>query len=93
MRDFDMLYPEGFGEAISGAEREFEPEKVIERIREGGEDPAKYGWFLEMLREEYPVQTAGFGIGIERLTRFICGLRALWEARPYPKLAGIGPTP
>jgi len=88
-----MLYPEGFGEAISGGEREYEPVKVIARIRESGEDPNKYRWLLEMLKDFYPLKTAGFGIGVERLTRFICGLRAVWEARPYPKVAGIGPAP
>ncbi|MEZ0318411.1 MAG: asparagine synthetase A [Pyrobaculum sp.] len=93
LRDFDMLYPEGFGEAISGAEREFEPDKVVERIREGGEDPARYEWFLQMLKELYPLKTAGFGIGVERLTRYLCGLKAVWEARPYPKVPGIAPTP
>jgi asparaginyl-tRNA synthetase len=93
LRDFDMLYPEGFGEAISGGEREYEPIKVIARIRESGEDPNKYRWLLEMLKDFYPLKTAGFGIGVERLTRFICGLRAVWEARPYPKVAGIGPAP
>jgi aspartate-ammonia ligase (EC 6.3.1.1) len=93
LRDFDMLYPEGFGEAISGAEREYEPERVAERIREGGEDPARYSWYLQMLKELYPLKTAGFGIGVERLTRYICGLRAVWEARPYPKMAGITGTP
>jgi len=89
LRDFDLLYPEGFGEAISGAEREYEPERLVERIRQGGEDPAKYQWFLQMAKELYPLQTAGFGIGVERLTRYLCGLRAVWEARPYPKVAGI----
>ncbi|MEM1597308.1 MAG: asparagine synthetase A [Pyrobaculum sp.] len=93
LRDFDMLYPEGFGEAISGAEREYEPERVVERIKEGGEDPARYGWFLQMLKEFYPLKTAGFGIGVERLTRYLCGLRAVWEARPYPKVPGVAPTP
>jgi asparaginyl-tRNA synthetase len=93
LRDFDLLYPEGFGEAISGAEREYEPTRVLARIREGGEDPNKYRWYLEMLRELYPLRTAGFGIGIERLTRYLCGLRAVWESRPYPKIAGIGPAP
>jgi asparaginyl-tRNA synthetase len=42
-----------------------------------------------MAKELYPLQTAGFGIGVERFTRYICGLRAVWEARPYPKVAGI----
>ncbi|GAB6147518.1 asparagine synthetase A [Stetteria hydrogenophila] len=91
--DFDLIYPEGFGEAVSGAEREYEPGKVEERMRETGEDPARYEWYLQMLRELYPLRTAGFGIGVERLTRYLCGLRGVWEARPYPKLAGIAPTP
>ncbi len=88
LRDFDMLYPEGYGEAISGAEREYEYEKVAKRIKETGEDPSKYGWYIEMLRHGIP-PSAGFGIGVERLTRYICGLKAVWEARPYPKIAGI----
>jgi asparaginyl-tRNA synthetase len=91
--DFDLIYPEGFGEAVSGAEREYEPARIIARMRETGEDPAKYRWYLQMLKELYPLRTAGFGIGVERLTRYLCGLRGVWEARPYPKLAGIAPTP
>jgi asparaginyl-tRNA synthetase len=88
LRDFDLLYPEGFGEAISGAERQYEYEKVVARLRETGEDPAKYGWYLDMLKEGIP-PSAGFGIGVERLTRYVCGLGAVWEARPYPKVAGV----
>ncbi len=88
LRDFDMLYPEGFGEAISGAEREYTSEKVLERMRETGENPVKYKWYLEMLRDGVE-PSAGFGIGVERLTRFVCGLEAVWMARPYPKLPGI----
>ncbi|MEB2835685.1 MAG: asparagine synthetase A [Desulfurococcales archaeon] len=91
--DFDLIYPEGFGEAASGAEREYEPARIVARMRESGEDPAKYRWYLEMLRELYPLRTAGFGIGVERLTRYLCGLRGVWEARPYPKIPGIAPTP
>ncbi|MEM3096722.1 MAG: asparagine synthetase A [Nitrososphaerota archaeon] len=88
LRDFDLLYPEGYGEAASGAEREHEYSKVLARLRETGENPSKYRWYLEMLREGTP-PSAGFGIGVERLTRFLCGLSAVWECRPYPKVAGI----
>lgn len=88
LRDFDLLYPEGYGEGISGAEREYEYPKVIARLRETGENPSKYGWYLDMLREGIP-PSSGFGIGVERLTRYICGLKAVWEARPYPKVAGV----
>ena len=88
LRDFDLLYPEGYGEAVSGAEREYEYARVVARLRETGENPSKYEWYLDMLREGIP-PSAGFGIGIERLTRYICGLKAVWEARPYPKVAGV----
>ncbi len=88
LRDFDMLYPEGFGEAVSGAEREYELVKVLERMRETGENPKKYRWYLEMLREGIE-PSAGFGIGVERLTRFVTGVPHIYMARPYPKLPGI----
>jgi len=88
LRDFDLLYPEGYGEAVSGGEREHRYEKVVERIKQGGEDPAKYAWYLEMLKEGVPA-SAGFGIGVERLTRYICGVENIWEAVPFPKVAGI----
>ncbi len=88
LRDFDLVYPEGFGEAISGGEREFQLERVLARIRSNGEDPGAYGWYLEMLGEGVP-PSAGLGIGVERLTRFVCGLEKIWEAVPFPKVPGI----
>jgi asparaginyl-tRNA synthetase len=88
LRDFDLLYPQGYGEAISGAEREFEYERVRSRLLASGDDPSRYSWYMEMLREGI-APSAGFGIGVERLTRFVCGLDAVWDARPYPKVAGV----
>ena len=88
LRDFDLLYPEGFGEAVSGGEREYEYGKVLNRMKRRGEDPAAYGWYLEMLREGI-VPSAGFGIGVERFTRYICGVTNIWETVPFPKVPGI----
>jgi asparaginyl-tRNA synthetase len=88
LRDFDMLYPEGFGEAISGGEREHTFEGVLKRMKLTGENPEKYGWYLQMLKQGVPF-SVGFGIGVERLTRWICGLEAIWEAVPFPRVPGI----
>jgi len=88
LRDFDMLYPEGFGEAISGGEREHTYEGVLKRMKLTGVDPKEYEWYLQMLKEGVP-HSVGFGIGVERLTRWICGLRTIWEAVPFPKVPGI----
>jgi len=88
LRDFDLLYPEGFGEAISGGEREYQLDRVLARMRAKGDDPSEYGWYIEMLREGV-TPSAGFGIGVERLTRYICGLEKIWEALPFPKVPGV----
>ncbi|MCS7105463.1 MAG: asparagine synthetase A [Thermofilaceae archaeon] len=90
--DFDLVYPEGFGEAASGGEREYTYENVTKRMKDTGENLVEYSWYLDMLKQGIS-PSAGFGIGVERLTRYVCGLPAVWEARPYPKLPGIVPTP
>jgi asparaginyl-tRNA synthetase len=88
LRNFDLIAPAGFGELCSGGERTFEYRRLIERMRETGENPAKYAWYLELAREGLR-PSAGFGLGLERVTRFVAGLDAVWQASAYPKLPGI----
>lgn len=88
LRNFDLIAPEGYGELCSGSEREHNYAKIIARMRETGENPAKYSWYLQMVRDGIP-GSAGFGIGLERLTRYIAGLDSVWQASAYPKLPGV----
>jgi asparaginyl-tRNA synthetase len=88
LRNFDLIAPAGFGELCSGGEREYEYRRLIERMRETGENPAKYTWYLDLARDGLPA-SAGFGLGLERLTRYVAGLDAVWQANAYPKLPGI----
>lgn len=88
LRNFDLIAPEGYGELCSGSEREHEYATIVARIRETGENPAKYGWYLTMLREGIPA-SAGFGLGLERFTRYIAGLDSVWQASAYPKVPGV----
>jgi asparaginyl-tRNA synthetase len=88
LRNFDLIAPEGFGELCSGSERESDYATIIARMRETGENPAKYGWYLNMVREGIS-GSAGFGIGLERLTRYIAGLDSVWQASAYPKVPGM----
>ena len=88
LRNFDLIAPEGYGELCSGSEREYEYGQIIARMRETGENPAKYGWYLDMVRDGIPA-SAGFGLGLERLTRYVAGLDAVWQATAYPKLPGV----
>ncbi len=82
--DMDLLYSEGYGEALSGGEREHEPGRIRDRIRRQGLDPAVYGPLLVVARPP----SAGFGIGIERLVRFLGGLPHVREVRLFPRVPG-----
>lgn len=88
LRNFDLLASEGFGELASGGEREFEHRRVITRMRETGENPSKYEWYLDLVRRGIPA-SAGFGVGVERLVRYLAGVPHIWQATAFPKLPGM----
>ncbi|WP_410622170.1 asparagine synthetase A [Amycolatopsis sp. cmx-8-4] len=88
LRNFDLIAPEGYGELCSGSEREHEYGRIVTRMRETGENPAKYAWYLDLVREGIP-GSAGFGLGIQRFTRYVAGLDAVWQATAFPKLPGV----
>ncbi|MFH8520076.1 asparagine synthetase A [Streptomyces gelaticus] len=88
LRNFDLIAPEGYGELASGSEREHDYTALVTRMRETGENPAKYGWYLDLARRGIPA-SSGFGIGLERFTRYVTGRTAAWEASAYPKLPGV----
>ncbi len=85
--DMDLVYPEGYGEALSGGERENTLERVLRRLEQDGIDRTRFVQYLSMLKEGMP-RSAGFGIGVERLTRFVCGLNHVEQARLFPKTPG-----
>jgi len=82
----DLLAPEGYGELATGGVREDDINKLIERIKAEGFDPSLYSWYLD-LRRYGSVPHSGFGIGIDRLTWWICKLDHVRDALPFPRLA------
>jgi asparaginyl-tRNA synthetase len=88
LRNFDLIAPEGYGELCSGSEREHEYGRIVTRMRETGENPAKYAWYLDLVRDGIP-GSAGFGLGLQRFTRYVAGLDAVWQATAFPKLPGV----
>ncbi|MDX3854827.1 asparagine synthetase A [Streptomyces sp. AK02-01A] len=88
LRNFDLIAHGGYGELVSGSERETDYATIVTRMRESGENPAKYAWYLSLAREGIPA-SSGFGMGVQRLVRFLTGLDALWQVSAYPKLPGV----
>ncbi len=85
--DMDLVYPEGYGEALSGGEREFEFERIVDRLDRDGVSRERFSLYLEQAEAGLP-RSAGFGIGVERLTRFAAGLDRIEDARLFPKSPG-----
>jgi asparaginyl-tRNA synthetase len=81
----DVLAPEGYGEIIGGGQRIDDLELLVKRIEEHHLPKEAYEWYVD-LRRFGSVPHAGFGMGIERVVAWICGLEHLREAIPYPRM-------
>jgi asparaginyl-tRNA synthetase len=80
----DILAPNGYGEIVGGSERETDINILLERIKEEKLNKEDYDWFLD-LRRYGSVQHAGFGMGIERVVAWICGLSHIRETIPFAR--------
>ncbi|MBT7391207.1 asparagine--tRNA ligase [archaeon] len=81
---FDMLAPEGYGEIIGGSQRDTDIEELMKYIKKEGEDPKNYDWYLD-LRRFGSVPHSGYGLGVERVVRWICGFENIKDAIPFPR--------
>ena len=81
----DMLAPEGYGEIIGGGQRIDDYDVLLRRIEEHGLPKESFEWYLD-LRRFGSVPHGGFGMGIERVVTWICGIEHLREAIPYPRM-------
>jgi asparaginyl-tRNA synthetase len=81
----DVLAPEGYGEIIGGGQRIDDYELLVQRIKEHNLPQEAFEWYLD-LRRYGSVPHGGFGMGIERVVSWICGLEHLREAIPYPRM-------
>lgn len=80
----DFIAPEGYGEIIGGSERESDPDKIKKRLVEMGEKPEQYSFYLDT-RRYGSVPHGGFGMGVERVISWICGLSTIKDAIPFPR--------
>ena len=81
----DMLAPEGYGEIIGGGERLADFALLEQRIQEQHLPPKAFEWYLD-LRRYGTVPHSGFGMGIERVVAWICGLEHVRETIPFPRM-------
>ncbi len=81
----DLLAPEGYGEIIGGGQRIDDPRLLAARIKEHDLPEEAYAWYMD-LRRFGSVPHSGFGLGIERVVAWICGMDHIRETIPFPRL-------
>jgi asparaginyl-tRNA synthetase len=81
----DVLAPEGYGEIIGGGQREDDLVTLERKIAEHGLPEEAFSWYLD-LRRYGSVPHSGFGMGIERVVAWICGLHHVRETVPFPRM-------
>jgi len=86
--NYDLVYPEGFGEALSGGERDWEYEVLARKLEERKQKQESFRSYMEMAKRGYLVPSAGGGIGVERLVRFLCGVDDIRKVSPFAKCPG-----
>ncbi len=80
----DLLAPEGYGEMVGASCRETDLDALVARLREIGAQVEDYDWYLD-LRRYGNVPHAGFGLGIERLLRWMLRREHIRETTPFPR--------
>lgn len=86
VRAMDVLVPR-LGEIIGGSQREDDLSALEQRIEEMGLEPADYNWYLD-LRRFGTVPHSGFGLGFERLVRYVTGMQNIRDVIPFPRAPG-----
>ncbi len=81
----DVLAPEGYGEIVGGGQREENLEILEKRLKEDNLPRKAFEWYLD-LRRYGSVPHAGFGLGIERVITWICGIHHIRESIAFPRL-------
>ena len=81
---FDMIATEGYGEIIGGSQRSMDVQYMKKRLLDSGENVENYQWYFD-LRKYGSVPHSGYGLGVERVVSWICGIDNIKDAIPFPR--------
>ncbi|EQD32641.1 tRNA synthetase class II (D K and N), partial [mine drainage metagenome] len=84
--NYDLIYPNGYGEALSGGEREWQPDRIRDRISRDPIPAAALAAYLEIAHGL--VSSAGGGLGIERLLRFLTRSPHVGDVQMFRRVPG-----
>lgn len=78
----------GVGEVVGCGARHVNADEVREALTDHGVNADEYDWYIRM-REEQPLATAGFGLGIERFVLWLLNHHDIRDLHVMPRLKGV----
>jgi asparaginyl-tRNA synthetase len=83
----DIIAPEGYGEIIGGSQRIHDLKVLEKKIKEFKLKKSDYEWYLDV-RRYGSVPHSGFGMGLERVVWWVCGIDNIRKTSPFPRTMG-----
>lgn len=87
-KNYDLIWPMGYVEGLSGGEREFEYDRILTRMKEVGTDENTFKYYIELAKRKEISKTAGAGFGVERMTRFVCKQKEIDDVTIFSRKPG-----
>lgn len=79
----NILLPESYGELCEGCERTNDVELLQNKIRIAKAEPIQ--WYVDSVKK-IKTDRCGFGLGIDRLVRWIIGAKQISDTRFFPRI-------
>lgn len=80
----DLIAPEEAREIIGGSQREDDYNLLLTELKARNYSLEDYEWYLN-IRKYGSVPHSGFGLGLERMVRWISGVHHIRETIPFPR--------
>lgn len=87
-KNYDLIWPYGYIEGMSGGEREYKYDRILTRMRENGVDENAFRNYIQLAKDGKIPKTAGAGFGVERMTRFICQQNEIDDVTVFTRKPG-----
>ncbi|RLF37394.1 MAG: asparagine--tRNA ligase [Thermoplasmata archaeon] len=82
--NFNIIANELGDEIVDGSERESDINEIIRALKAQGNDPKDFDFYLDS-RRYGSVPHSGFGMGVDRVVMWICKLKNIRDAIPFPR--------
>lgn len=87
-KNYELIYPDGFGAALSGSEREYDFVNLVNRMVELNLSRYEYAEYLIRAQSGLLAPSAGAGLGFERLIRYLTGMREIGDIQLFRRVPG-----